>query len=405
MTSLVVFGLALVPLLMRSGAQAAGRDTAAGEAAVQAQRAPWQTCDTLQPQVLRGGFNDPSLALTDADMIAGSSGQRLCVFWDRLWDVYAVYPINIRTLDEFRLVKDEMTPLLEGAGVDLCRIAYWQPPARTTNFNYFHEVGRACRPEFIAHSGGAESRLDEVRAALERARTATDRVFGWSPSWPVRIHVYDNQAAYVEGVRVDAGAASAEVRAKTTAGMAITQSDRITAILVNIAGFTTADDLTALMAHEYHHITQSGLLGSTSVLPTFVTEGGAEYFGSLVVGPDQPHLADRFQAAVDKERSGRAIALSRLIRAGATADTYERGYAAMRFLAERWGADRFAQLYMENIDGTPDQYLLQLSRLTEMTLDEFDRELNAWLRGFPSKVVPPTPVPSRTPRPAPTPRP
>jgi hypothetical protein len=338
-------------------------------------------------------------------MIAGSSGQRLCVFWDRLWDVYAVYPINIRTLDEFRQVKEEMIPLLEGAGLDLCRIAYWQPPARTTNFNYFHEVGRECRPEFIAHSAGAEARLADVRAALERAQSATLGLFGWSLNWPLRVHVYDNQDAYVEGVRVDAGAASAESRAKSSAGVAITQSDRITAILVNIAGFPTADDLTMLMAHEYHHITQSGLLGSSDTLPTFVVEGGAEYFASLVVGPDQQRLAQRFQAAVDRERAGRAIPLSRLIRAGLTSDPYERGYAAMRFLTERWGADRFAQLYMENVEGSTDQYLLRLSRITEMTLDEFDRELNGWLRGFPSKVVPPTPIPSRTPIPARTPRP
>jgi hypothetical protein len=82
--ALILFGVVLAPFALETGAQAAGRGAVAGEVAVPAQRAPSQTCDKLQPQLVKGGFTDLQLVFTDADLVADSSGFRLCVFWDRL---------------------------------------------------------------------------------------------------------------------------------------------------------------------------------------------------------------------------------------------------------------------------------------------------------------------------------
>lgn len=366
------------------------------------------TCAGLLSHVAKGGFTDPELVLTDAQMFAGSPGNRVCVFWDRLWRVYGVYPLNHRSLDEFRETKSAILPRMEEAGIDVCRIAYFQPVGRgATNQNLWHDVGRRCEAEIVAHGSRSERRLDEVRVSLAAAQARTEELLGWPLSWPLRIHVYDNKDDYVEGIRVDAGANVPEYKAKQSAGMAITQPDRITAIALDISGFPTQDDMTELVAHEYHHIAQNAVLGASSTLPYFVKEGGAEYFASLVVGADQRGLRILFQKAVDDERAKKAKPLSMLIMdfGAVSPEAYSRGYAAMRFLVARWGEEAFLQLYMDNIDGTANQYLLNMTRVTNMTLDEFDRELNAWLRSFPSDYRSPTPIPTAPPRPGSTPRP
>jgi hypothetical protein len=51
----------------------------------------------------------------------------------------------------------------------------------------------------------------------------------------------------------------------------------------------------------------------------------------------------------------------------------------MRFLTDRWGRDAFTQLHRENVGGTPQRFTQNLTQLTGMSLDEFDRELRKWL--------------------------
>ncbi len=48
------------------------------------------SCDRLQPQITRGGFTAPVLIMSDANLIEGSHGNRLCLFWDQLGDAYSL---------------------------------------------------------------------------------------------------------------------------------------------------------------------------------------------------------------------------------------------------------------------------------------------------------------------------
>jgi hypothetical protein len=140
-----------------------------------------------------------------------------------------------------------------------------------------------------------------------------------------------------------------------------------------------------LVAHEFAHVAQAGLLGHPDFLPFFAIEGGAEYFASLVVGPEQKNLAGRFREAVADERAGRTVPLRELIAEpreddrARVAASYARGYAAMRFLTARWGTESFTRLHRDNVDGDPERFLGAMARLTGLSLDDFDRELAAYL--------------------------
>jgi hypothetical protein len=155
--------------------------------------------------------------------------------------------------------------------------------------------------------------------------------------------------------------------------------------LVDTSRFPDPVDLRMLLAHEFAHVAQAGLLSNTSTLPFFVIEGGAEYVASLVVGRDQRDLADRLHTAITDEARGEATPLSDLIARPSSSDlarmsaAYSRGYAAMRFLTERWGLDSFTRLHQENVGGTPELFIENLTNVTGMNLDEFDRELRVWL--------------------------
>ena len=53
---------------------------------------------------------------------------------------------------------------------------------------------------------------------------------------------------------------------------------------------------------------------------------------------------------------------------------------------------------LDNVSGNPDRYLCNFSRLTDLTVDEFDRDMNEWLHGFSNLLPTPTPRPTRAPR-------
>jgi hypothetical protein len=361
------------------------------------------TCDTVRPQITKGGVTDPVLAYTDADLIEGSTGLRLCVFWDLLSASYFIHPINMKSIDDFRYTKAEMLPLLINAGVDPCTIAYWATPnVKPQDTNDRHNVGTTCAPEVIPYGPKSESRAEEIRGALAAARAKTEEVFGFSLQWPVRVYAYDDKDSYIEGARVDGGVSSA-AQAKKSAGMAITHSNRMVVIVLDMSSASSTEGLQFLIGHEYHHIIQRSILAGGE-LPQFVGEGGANFFASLVLGQQPADRDDFLLPAILDAYKDNYTPLSKVAKPGTgTAAAYSRGYAAMRYLTHKWGLGAFAQLYQENGQGTADTYLFNMSRLTGLTLEEFDREMNEWLRSLNGGRPPgKTPTPTKTPAPATT---
>jgi hypothetical protein len=323
--------------------------------------------------------------------LPGADESGACLFWSERWQSYSAYLINQRSIDEFRRTKERLQPLLADAGIDLCRVAAWSAVEtsvrRTMTIADRQDAGRRCRPEVVAHGPQSEKRVDDMQAAMDAAVARGEDVFQWSLTWPLRVHLYDDHRAFVQGNRTEGGDQRVTERSLANAfGRTVMNPNGMLGFLLDASRFPGPADLGMVAAHEYAHIIQTGLSGGSSALPWFAVEGGAEYFASLVVGPDQPDLVERLRVATADERSGRAVPLREVIRRPDPADqrrsaaAYSRGYAAFRFLADHWGADAFGELYTQNIGGSPSRFLDHLKRITGLSLDDFDAALSDYLR-------------------------
>jgi hypothetical protein len=349
------------------------------------------TCADLGPSARRLGLE---LAATDADLVAESDGSRVCLFAERQWDSYRAVVLNAASAEEFRRTKALFQPLLPDAGIDPCRVAEWSLPTSGPRVALsaadIWDAGRRCAPELYAHGSESRARLADARASLEAAVVTAEQLFGWSPSWPMRVHVYDDHTAFIAGNRDEGGDPAATTRSLTnTYGVRLVLANGMTGILVDVSRFPDADGLRMLLAHEFAHVAQTAVSGGTRNLPFFAVEGGAEYFASLVVGPEQAELARRFQEAVDDEHHGAAVPLRELIRRPDDDDrrrlaaSYSRGYAAMRLLAARLGVQGFARLHQLAASRSTAGFLEEMARVTGLSLDDFDAELRAHLLAQP----------------------
>ena len=339
--------------------------------------------------------------MSDANLIYGSTGTLWCVFWDRLSDFYSVYPINQQTAEDFRNSKATFLPLMEQAGGDLCQIGFFSPFTRdmvkATNYADWHDVGKECEPVVSAHGPIAESRIEDVKATLAAARAKGVELFNWPTTMPIRVFIYDNELTYKEGVRADGR--SGRPPRNNTVGITLLNSDYMTVINIDISELLHPELLTLVAAHNYFYALISAVVGCTCNLPEFANAGGGDYFASHVLGPESLAVGILFQLAVNEAHAGKSSPLSKHIKAGTgSGAAYLRGFVAFRYMSEKWGESAWIQLYYDNVNGSPNNYLFNMSRMTTLTIDEFDRDLNDWLRQFPSTVPTRTPAPARTPR-------
>jgi hypothetical protein len=356
-----------------------------------AQQAP--TCDQVRFTDVEP--DEVGLILSDAHLNAESNGSRLCIFFDYRWGSYEAWTLNQRSIEEFRRTKAQLQPLLAGVGVDPCQIAFWNTfdaqVRRQISLSDRFDAGKPCVAEVISHGPNSDRRLGEVRDAVQAANVTAAQVFRWSLSWPLRVHVYDTQDEFFAGLQREGGYGRSPDRSlESVHGATRVLANGQFGFLLDAGYFPSTADLRRVVAHEFAHVAQAGLLGGTGTnLPFFAVEGGAEYFASLVVGADHPSLAGRFQEAVNDEHANRSVPLRELVQEPSSSDgrrqmaAYSRGYAAMVMLTERWGRDSFTRLHMDNVGGSPEQFLAALTRLTGRTLDEFDGELRSYLLARP----------------------
>lgn len=361
-------------------------------------------------QIRFSDTNDLQLTLTDADLLASGDGSRACLFYDTRWDSYSVWLLNQGSLAQFRQTKALFQPLLAAAGIDPCRIGFWTSVDRTLQRMLTRpdrqDAGTRCEPDVISQGSLGAARATEVRAALAEITAAAEGRFGWALVWPLRVYIYDDHPAFVRGMQVEGGDDKATATSlRTTFGSAGVIANGMTGFLVDLSRFPQSDDLKMLAAHEYAHIAQTGATGCTCSLPFFVSEGGAEWFASTIVGVEQRDLAARLAEAVTDEQRGRATPLRELIRKPAESDRartaagYSRGYAALRLLADRWGEESITRLHAEHLGGTPEGFVASLARVTGLSLDAFDQQVGRYLReraGI-EPSPPPSPAPTRAP--------
>jgi hypothetical protein len=400
---LLIAVLAVLPLLLLAQPVRADGPTAGARATIDLaspasleqmaaeQLTPLISCNSVSLDGDDG--NRFGLVLGERDLTAPGD-PRLCLFFDFRWSSYVAILTGQRSVREFRESKHAAAGYLADRGIDPCRIAAWVAAdsalLRQLSAADRADAGVRCTPEVIAHGPFSDRRVADVEAGLDRIALTIEEVIGWPLTWPVRVHLYDTHAAFVEGKREEGGDPDvAEESLKLAFGLTTILDNGMLGVMVDTSRFPGPDDLQMLLAHEFTHAGQAGLLGTPSLLPFFIVEGGAEYVASLVVGTEQRDLAARFRAAVNDERANRAVPLRELVAKPSesdlrrTAAAYSRGYAAVRFLTSRWGRDAFTRLHQENVGGSPQRFLMAMSDVTGLTLDQFDQELRAYLLAEP----------------------
>lgn len=351
-------------------------------------------CSDAARLLAAGGVTDLVVALAEPEAGPTAGRPGFCALRNERSQSYLIWLAGARTAAEFRAAKDAAAPRLAGAGIDPCRIGAWLPASaavqRATNFNDWHDAGRPCPPSVFAHGPESERRLGEFQVALDQVMAATRALFGWSLTWPLHVHLYDGPQSFRRGVEEEGGLRRGP--SDQTKGVTIVSTSRITAIFLDLATFPRADDLLVLTAHEFHHVTQHGMLGC-DCLPFFAAEGTAEAFAAFVAGVEQPIMANRFQTARHDQHRDHVTPLERMLRqpSGDASDAYSRGYAAMLYVALSWGWEALPYLYIQTAGGSAAAFTEALGRVTGMTLAEFDRSLGEFLlaqRGFAEPLGP-----------------
>lgn len=348
---------------------------------------PAETCEDIAFTDVPAGR--VILVATDADFLSESDGSRLCLYYDTRWKSYSAWTLRVRTIEEFRRTKQQLQPIIGAAGINPCDIAFWtsidQRLRRDIDLRDRYDAGRLCPATIVTHGPAGEQRRREIESTIAQSSDTAKRLFNWELSWPVRVQIYDSLDAYVAGNREEGGddSASRESLADVPGITGAPMANGGFGQLINLEGLRDSADLRRVIAHEYAHIVQAGVLGDPDDLPFFVVEGGAEYFASLVVGPDHVGLVRRFREAMSDERTNQAVPLREIVRVPNDENhliaSYSRGYAAMRYLVAEWGQDSFVRLHKENAGGTPERFIEAMNRLTGKSLDGFDAELRRFL--------------------------
>ncbi len=350
---------------------------------MQAIRSP-KTCAELSTS-----FENATLVQTEVSIGAGGNGSRLCVYEDREWDSAFAVLLNQKTLADWRASKAQYLPLLAQRGMDVCRIGFWASVdntiKRTMSTPDRHDTGRPCQPQIFAHGSESEARLAEVQGAVDQSMAKAEEIFGWKLTFPIRVHAYDTHIAFVNGVWLEGGDDEVTPRElQDVRGVAMGIANGMYGFLLDLSGFKDEAGLMMLVAHEYAHIMQGGMMGSTANLPFWAIEGGAEYFASQVVGEDEAHIAKRFRTAVFDQFGRTPPALKSLVRRSTseklTLAAYSRGLAAFRFLEKSWDAGAYRRLHQDFPAGNPDQFLAGVTSITGLSMEEFDTALGAWLK-------------------------
>lgn len=153
------------------------------------------------------------------------------------------------------------------------------------------------------------------------------------------------------------------------------------------------------LAHEYTHVAQNGA-GADGEFPIWFIEGQAAFQEDRNGKPRFDYMG----TATSDQRKGTAPRLADIAthegwhareRSDGSMPVYSRGYAAIAYLAQRYGFPATAQLLRDNRDGDLDQFNVLLARLTGVDLNGFDDAVGAWLLAG-AKVTAQPPAPRTT---------
>ncbi len=214
--------------------------------------------------------------------------------------------------------------------------------------------------------------------ALERARKATEEVFGWAPSEPVAVHVYPHveDLARVSSLRVS------EIQASGTIALCKYNRLMITSPADLLYGYEWLDTL----AHEYIHYVI--IHASDNRVPIWLHEGLAKYFETRWRGNLSPSLSPTSQDLLARAiAEGHLItfdemspSMARLPTQEATATAFAEVFTAIRFIVERTGIEGIRHIIERIRDGASDREAI--AAVLGMSFERFEKQWRRFMRSL-----------------------
>lgn len=329
---------------------------------------------------------------------------RLCLMYAPNEDIYQGVLVAVEGVEGFRAAKADALRRLGAAGFDPCGIATWDAYGRFSRDDRMLpsdllDLPVQCRPRVLAGAGdaGAERWVGAVRDAVDKVGDLTADQLGWRPNRALTVAVFTDAAAaadFYEKTRA-ADESPEDVARAARGGRSFNRCSYLSIygclIAVNLVQRDTNVIITKV-AHEYTHFAQGGIGGSASVFPLWFVEGQGEY-------QEARNGITRFDdvgTARKAQLEGTALRLADIARRddwdaheqreGGRA-VYSRGFVAIAFLGETYGADALVSLLRANRNGSLDGFNDALMALTGLDIDGFNDALGDWLLTIPWYVA------------------
>jgi hypothetical protein len=298
-------------------------------------------------------------------------------------DTRYVQLLNVADASGFPARKAETADALRAAGVDLCRITLWwvrrdAVRARVPATAWYASPA-TCPPRVTAHDAGAARWADTVAGIVRDAVEEDARTYGVPAILPLTVHLYGDRDAYLARVTADQGEAAARARLSGTEGVTVRGPIEGVWIALDTSRFSPAqpEQTAFVIRHEVAHYVQTVAAGCACAFPAWFAEGMADYAAARATGPAVSRRSDA--RAAKQEGRARPLRDLTVYPAGDEMAVYDRGDAAVDYLAERWGADVIVDLLHSAVDGDPAAFDGTLTALTGLSVDDLDRAVGRWL--------------------------
>jgi hypothetical protein len=330
-----------------------------------------ERCDALTAEGLRVTFAD-------------AEASAFCLVEQQDAGALYVQLLNVTDAATFAARKTQTAGALASVGVDVCRVTLWwvrrdAVRARVPVTEQYASPN-PCAPRITAHDSAAAWWSDFTSRTVASALEQAEREYGVRPSMPLAVHLHGSRDAYVR--QVTAGQPSEDTRARLAETEGVTARGTIEGawIALDTSRFSPAwpERAAFVIRHEVAHYVQTVSAGCACAFPVWFAEGLADVSAAAALGP----ITTRHLAARSAEQMGQTTPLRELgdyTSTGTVAAVYDRGYAAVSYLAERWGAGVAGELLRRNRNGDTATFTRALTELTGMSLDDLDRAVSRWL--------------------------
>lgn len=361
------------------------------------------------PRMLRAAEDPPitctelgglglAISLSDKDLTDGD-GTGFCLVARPEEDTFVAYLPNVFTTEAFRAQKARYAAAMTAKNYDVCRVGAWRvvnregtaavPLATADRL----DLPSACAPRVVARDQGAAASTDQVGSILTTIARRTQSDFTFEPRRPLTVDLYSDADAFTAALRTarpDLEPEAAERLVQEGRSLTVLSPTRGAFILLNVRS-SQPETLRRRIAHEYTHFVQSAAAGTLDAYPLWFLEGQAELQMERLAGLDWDRRGD----ATRRQSNGTAPHLADLITEFDWSDTearlgngvYSRAYAAVAYIAERWGYAATVRLLKAGSETEPERFAREFADITGMDLDTFNKRLSEWLRGTSGAVT------------------